>query len=133
MRTARVGDVDVLAARAARPVRVDAEVLVVDLDVFVFVELGPDVDRGERGVAARRLIERRDAHQPMHAGFGGHQPEGVLALERERHALQAGFFAGLVVDHLALEAAPLGPFADTCAAASRPSPATRCRPRPDES
>ena len=84
-----VGDVDVLAAGAARAVGVDAEVLVLDLDVDVLGQLRPDEDRGERRVPARRLIERRDAHQPMHAGFGEQQPVGVVAGDRERRALDA--------------------------------------------
>ena len=60
-------------------------------------------------MAAGRLIERRDSHQPMHAGLGRHQAEGVLARQREGHALQPRFFAGLVVEDVALQAPPLGP------------------------
>ena len=60
-------------------------------------------------MAPRRLIERRDAHEPVHAGFGRQQAVGVLAGDRERHALEPGFVARLIVDHLALEAAALGP------------------------
>ena len=45
----------------------------------------------------------------MHAGLGGQQAERVLAGHRDGGALDAGFFAGLVVEHLALEAAPLRP------------------------
>ena len=71
----RVGDVDVLAAGAARPERVDADVLLVDDDVLVLRQLRPDVDRRERRVAARSLIERRNAHEPVHAGFGREQSE----------------------------------------------------------
>ena len=37
------------------------------------------------------------------------QAVGVLAGDRERRALQPGLFAGLIVDHLALEAAALRP------------------------
>ena len=88
---------------------VDAEVLVVDLDVDVFGQLRPDVHRGERRVPARRLIERRDAHEPVHAGLRRQQAVGVLAGDRERRALEPGFVARLIVDHLALEAAALGP------------------------
>ena len=38
-----IGDVDVLSARAAGPVRVDAEILVLDLEVDVLRQLRPDV------------------------------------------------------------------------------------------
>ena len=57
----------------------------------------------------RRLIEGRDAHQPVHADFGGQQTERVLADDDERRALEARFVAGLIVDQLALEAAALRP------------------------
>ena len=57
----------------------------------------------------RRLIERRDAHEPMHAGFGQQHPVGVVADDGERRALDAGFVAGLDVDDFALEAAALRP------------------------
>ena len=61
-------------------------------------------------MTTRRLIERRDADQPMDTGFGRHQAKRVLAVQRERRALDPGFFARLVVEHLSLEAAALGPF-----------------------
>ena len=57
----------------------------------------------------RRGIERRDPDQPVDAGFGRQQPVRVLACHRHRRALEPRFFAGLVVDDLALEAAALGP------------------------
>ena len=94
---------------AARPVGVDAEVLLVDLDLDVVRQLGPDVDRGERGVAAGRLVERRDAHEPVDAGFGRHQAERVVAADGEGGALEARLVARLVVHDLAAEAAALGP------------------------
>ena len=78
----RVGHVDVLAAGAARAVGVDAQILLVDLDLDVFRQLRPDEDRGERGVPARRLVERRDAHQPVHAGLGEQHAVGVFARRR---------------------------------------------------
>ena len=60
-------------------------------------------------MAPRRLVERRNTHEPVHAGLGRHQAERVVAGQQERDALEAGFVAGLVVDDLALEAATLGP------------------------
>ena len=79
------------------------------LDVDVLGQLRPDEHRRERRVAPRRLVERRDAHEPMHAGLGGHQPVRVIAGQRQRDALEPGFVAGLVVDDFALEAAALRP------------------------
>jgi hypothetical protein len=66
----RIGHVDVLAAGAARPERIDSEVFVFDLDVDVVRQLRPDVDGRERRVPSRGLIERGDAHEPVHARFG---------------------------------------------------------------
>ena len=84
-----VGDVDVLAAGAARSVRVDAQILLVDLDLDVVRQLRPDVERGERRVPARRLVERRDAHEPVDAGFGQQHAVGVVAVDGQRRALDA--------------------------------------------
>ncbi len=78
-------------------------------DVDVVGQLRPDVERGERRVAARGLVERRDAHQPMDAGLGREQAVGVLARDRQRRALDAGLVAGLRLEQFALEAAALGP------------------------
>ena len=55
------------------------------------------------------LIERRDAHETMDAGLGRHQAESILTTEREGDALEPGLFARLILEHLALEAAALGP------------------------
>ena len=104
-----VGDVHVLSAGAARPVRVDAEILFVDLDVDVLRQFRPHEHRRKRGMPPRRLIERRNPHEPVHAGLGGQQPVRVVADDHERRALQARFVARLVVHQLALEAAALGP------------------------
>ena len=91
----RVGDIDVLAAGAARPERVDAEILVLNLEIDVVRQFGPHEDRRERRVTPRGLIERRDAHQTMDAGFGRQQPVGVLAGHGDGGALQTGLVAGL--------------------------------------
>ena len=45
----------------------------------------------------------------MHAGLGRHQAKGIVTGQRERRALDAGFFARLIVEELALEAAALRP------------------------
>ena len=57
----------------------------------------------------RGLIERRDADEAMHAGFGRQQPEGVLARDREGRALDPRVFTRLVIDDFALESAALAP------------------------
>ncbi len=59
---------------------------------------------------ARGLIEGRDAHQPVHAGFGRQQAVSVFTFHSKRHSFETRFFTRLVVDDLGLEAALLGPF-----------------------
>ena len=106
----RVGLVHVLAAGARRPVGVDAEVLLVDLDLAGHVlQERHHVERGEAGLAAVLGVERRDAHQPVHAPLGGQQPEGVAAAHDERGRHEPGLLAlGGLLD-LDGEAPALGP------------------------
>jgi hypothetical protein len=54
----RVGLVDVLAPRAGGPVRVDLEVVVIDLDLADVVDHRRDLDARERRLAAVRRVER---------------------------------------------------------------------------
>ena len=104
-----VGGVDVLPAGPARPVGVDLELALVDLDVDVVVDLGIDPHRGEAGVAPRRAVERADPDQPVHPAFGLGIAIGVLALDQQRRRLDPRLLAGMVVDQLDLHAVPLGP------------------------
>ena len=54
-------------------------------------------------------IERRDAHEAMHARFGLQPAIGVLALDQEGRALDARLLAVGDIDDLDLELPPLGP------------------------
>jgi hypothetical protein len=93
----RVGLVDVLAAGAAGAEGVGAHVGRVDLDLDRVVDLGVDEQAGEAGVAAAGAVERALAHQAVHAGFGAQVAEGVVALDLDGGALDAGHVAfGLV-------------------------------------
>ena len=57
-----------------------------------------DVHAGKGGVPALVGIERRDAHEPVHAALGLQIAVGVFALDLERDGLDARFFAELDVD-----------------------------------
>ena len=70
---------------------------------------GLDDHLGERGVAAVRLVERRQADEPVLAALGLEDPVGVLALDRERRRLEAGLLARARLEQLGLEAAVGGP------------------------
>ena len=103
------GLVDVLAAGARGAIGVDAAVAFVDVDLDAVVDDRIDPDRGEAGVAARVRVERRDAHQAMHAQFGLQPAMRVVALDDDGRRLDAGLVARRLFDDLDLELAPLGP------------------------
>ena len=105
----RVGHVDVLAAGTARAVGINPQVLLVDLNLDVLGQLGPDENRGERGVTARRLVERRDPHKPVDARLRQQQPVGVVTRDGQGRGLDPRLVAGLPFDDLNLEVASLGP------------------------
>src|SRR6266481_3055433 len=55
------------------------------------------------------LIEGRDAHQPMHAMLGSHQPVCTRPANDEGHALEPRLFTRRLVDDLDLESMTLRP------------------------
>src|SRR6185437_1718027 len=75
----RVSRVHMLAAFAAAPVGIDAQVFRLDLDVDRVVDLRAYKHAGKAGMPSFRGVERRDAHQPMHARLARQQPERILA------------------------------------------------------
>ena len=72
---------------------IDAQVFQLDIDLDLVVDLRIDEHRSERSVPPRVGIERRDAHQPVHADFGLQQAVGVLAVDFEGDRLDARAFA----------------------------------------
>ena len=64
-----VGGVDVLSALAAGAVGIDADVFRLDDDFDAVVDFRRDEDAGKRSVPPLGLIERRNAHQAVHADF----------------------------------------------------------------
>ena len=54
-------------------------------------------------------IDRRDAHQPVHAAFRTQPAVGATAVDRDRHALEPRLLALLLVDDLGLESVPFRP------------------------
>ncbi len=104
-----VGLVDVLAAGARGAIGVDAQILVVDLDLDLVVDDRIDPDRGEAGVAAVVRIERRDAHQAMHAALGLEPAIGVGAGDPDRRRFDPGLLAAALFEPFDLVAVRLGP------------------------
>src|SRR5262245_48961413 len=104
-----VGLVHVLTPGAARAVRVDAEVALVQLDVDVVGQQRRDDHLGEARVASVRLVEWAQADEPVHAALGLEDPVGVLALHAEGRRLEAGFLARAGLEQLGREPAVLRP------------------------
>ena len=73
-----VGGVDRLAAGAARPEHVDAQILLVDLDIDLF-RLWQHGDGRRRGMDATLRLGLRHALHAMHAGFEFQPGEHALA------------------------------------------------------
>ena len=106
----RVGLVDVLAAGALAAVRVDPDLVPVELDLrIVVVDLRHDLDEGERRLAAVLGVVRADPHEPVDAPFGAQPAVGPPAVDLDRHALEAGLLALELVDDLGLEPVALRP------------------------
>ena len=101
--------VDVLPAGAARAQCIDTHVGFLDVDLDAVVDHGIYVDARERGVPARIGIERRDAHQAMHAVLGLEPAIGVAALDLQGRGLDAGLLARRLLHHFHLVAVLLGP------------------------
>ena len=60
-------------------------------------------------MAARSLIEWRDADEAMDSGFAGEQAEGVFTFELDGGVFDAGLFAGRFVEDGGAKAFALGP------------------------
>ena len=104
-----VGPVDVLAAGTGRPVGIDPQVLVQDLDLDRIVDHRIDPDAGETGVTPGLGIEGRDPHQTMHAGLCLQPAVGVVARNLDRGRLDAGLLAAAFLQPLDLVAVRIGP------------------------
>ena len=98
-----------LAARPLRAVRVDPDVVPVELDLDVVVGLRQDLDEGERRLAALLRVERADPDQAVDAALGAQPAVGAPPVDRDGHALEAGLLPLLLVEDLGREAVALGP------------------------
>ena len=101
--------VDVLSAGTAAAVGVPRDVRRTDFDLDVVVDDGISEDGGEGGVSPRRGVERRDAHQPVHAILALEEAVGVGALDFDGRGFDAGHVTFLTVDEFHGEVVALGP------------------------
>ena len=85
--------VDVLAARAARMVNVDADIVVLDFHFVVVLDLGHDLQRAKGRMAAFVRVERGNPNEAVDAHFRFEIPVGVFAFHAEVDALDSRFVA----------------------------------------
>ncbi len=95
MRTAESVLLTCWPASAARAVRVDLEVVLVDLDRAGVLDDRRDLEPGERRLAAVLSVERAQADEAVHALLGRVEAVGVGAGRAERRRLDPGLLPGL--------------------------------------
>src|SRR5712671_1486269 len=91
--------VDVLAALAASAEGIDAQIFRANSDFDFVVHFRNDEDRSKRSVAARGLVKGRNANEAVHARFADQHAIGVFTGELDGGVLDAGFFAGSLIEH----------------------------------
>src|SRR4051794_434245 len=87
-----VGGVHALAAGPRGAVDVDAQVLLVDVDVVAGLHDRGHLDAGERRLPAPLVVERRDPHQPVRALLDRQRPVRERRVDLERGRLDPGLF-----------------------------------------
>ena len=105
----RVGFIDVLAARSAGPIGIDAKILGTNIDLNAVVDLRIHKQRGEGGMAPGVAVKRRDADEPMNPRFGAKIAVGIGAFNGEGGVFQAAAFCRQILGNLGAKAAPLRP------------------------
>lgn len=104
-----IGSVHVLPSRATRPIGVDAQVLLVNLNFHVIPHVG-DHGKGRKACVPPALgIERRDSDQAVDSNLAAQVAIGVIAADCEGDPFDAGFLAVLCVEQLHLVAPLFGP------------------------
>ena len=103
------GLVDMLAARAAGTIDVNAHVFFRHLDIDGLVNHRIDGDAGERGVPPRCGIKRRNPHQPVHPRFRFQPAIGIVAIDADGGRFQPRRFAFAFLDQLQFIVMLLGP------------------------
>ena len=88
----RVRHIDMLTAMAASAERLDPEVGFTDDDLDVILNLWDHEHRRKGGMPTVVGIERREADEAMHTGFGLGIPVGVFPLDEHGGALDARLF-----------------------------------------
>jgi hypothetical protein len=85
----------VLSTGAGRPIGVDLQIVAVDLDARVSSMTGATSTPAKAAGAANWGVERRQAHEPVHALLGVEEAVGVLAAARKVADLMPASSPGL--------------------------------------
>src|SRR6202044_1135326 len=89
--------------------RVDTQILGLDDDVDAIVDFGDHENGRERSVAARLLIEGRNAYETMDAALTAEHAVSIFSDDLHGGGLDARFLAGCGVKHGSLKAFALSP------------------------
>src|SRR5690606_29657420 len=101
--------VDMLPAGAGRAVNVDAQILLLDLDIDLVIDDGIDADGAEAGMPPRVGIKGRDADKSMHAALGLEPAIGVFARNLDGDGFYPRLFARAFFQHRHLMPVLIGP------------------------
>ena len=101
--------IDLLPARAARAVDIHFDILRIDLHIEGIVDFGHDLQRCKRGMPAPRGVERRHAHQPVHAHLAAQESVCVQSLHQQNSRFEARLVAIQEIERAHLKAVALTP------------------------
>ncbi len=105
----RVRRVHRLPAGARRPVDVDTQIVLIDVDMVGRLDERDHLDSGERSLTAPLVVEGADAHEPVSAGFDRQGAVGVRGVDLDRRGLDASALGIGGVEFLNVVAAVLRP------------------------
>ena len=104
-----VGLVDVLTTSTRRAIGVDAQILIVDLDLDLVVNDRVNPDRGKARVAAIVRIEWRNAHKAMNAALRFEPAISIGAVDANRRRFDPGLLAAAFLEPFDLVSVGIGP------------------------
>ena len=92
--------IDVLSSGSAGTVRVNAQILVTDFDIQVFLYVRHHITGYKGGLALSCRIKGRNAHQAVHALLRFQITIGILAIDLKGYRLNPGLIAIQIIQYL---------------------------------
>ena len=105
----RIGDVDVLSARAARPVAIDAKLFGLDVHFHRVINFRRNVNRGERSMPTVVKIKRRQPHEPVDSRLCLQVAVGGRAFNENSCAFNTRLIVRRYIHNFGLVAASVAP------------------------